>query len=257
MNKNYEVKENFLASIKSDIKNIESFSTLPVELRKDVDFIIETLKVVKENQAYTGHYENCVNQIIKDLKIDKEVSLKLVKFHGFLVCRLPQVFKDDEDVMLAAINSYNYSLVYASKKMKDNKKIVLEAVSRRGDMLEVVSKRLIDDEEVVMAAVKNDGQAIGYAPKLWSNKAIMLEAVKTNMHALQYLGANLIGDKEIALEAYKGNKFSYEYFSKELKKEIIDNNIEDIAAYLESVILVKKLQKELSDSNSSVRKVKI
>jgi hypothetical protein len=252
-----EFKEKFLDSIQESIKNIKSFKNLPMKLKKDPNFIAETLKLVHINEAYVGQYEELVPEIIKELDINKEVALILVKSHGYLLCRLPEHFKDDEDVILEAINSYAFSLNYASKKSKDNKKLALAAVKLKPDMLEVISKRLCEDKEVVLEAVKVDGKAVNYAPNLWSDKEVMLEAAKTNINVLQYLGQDLVGDKEIALAAYKCDKFAYQYFTKELKQEIIDKNIEDIASYLESSILADALQTELIESKIQIKKVKI
>lgn len=257
MNENDEMKENFLSSLRTDIKNMKSFRILSTELKKDPDFIIEILKTLHQNQAYVGQYEDLVSDVIKELTINKEVALKLVNYHGYLICKLPEKFKEDEEVVIAAIHSYPFSIIYTSKEIKDNKKIALEAVKARGDNLESISKRLCEDEEVVLAAVKKDGRSINFAPKLWSNKKVMLEAVKTNHYALQYLGQNLIGDKEIALEAYKCDKFAYDYFPKELKQEIIDNNVEDIISYLKSITLVKELENEMSSHGDIKKKIKI
>lgn len=256
MDTNDEIKEKFIASIKESLKNMmSSFNKLPIELKQDQYFIIETLKIVKENEKYAGQYEDFVPHIIQYLTINKEVALNLVNSHGYLLCRLPERFKDDEEVVLAAIHSYPFALVYASEKSKDNKKLVLEAVKMKPDILEVASSRLCEDEEIALIAVKKDGKAINFVSSvLWSNREIMLEAVKTNMWALQYLGKNLINDKEIALEAYKCDKYAMQYFSEELKNELKDK---DVIPYLKSTFIADQLHKELSESKLQVKKIKI
>ena len=158
------------------------FNYLPKQIREDKEF---TLKALKIN-------DRIANWIDEKFKNDKEIVLEMLKRGETKFYSPYATFKSDREVVLEAVKVDIYGLEYCDDKFKSDKEIVLASVNNRGVTIKHADNALKSDREIAYAAVKDDGWAIEHLPiELQNDKELVLKAIENDWTALKFLSEEL------------------------------------------------------------------
>lgn len=158
------------------------FNYLPKEIREDKEFTLKALKI-----------NDCVaSWIDKKFKNDKEIVLEMLKRGETKFYSPYATFKSDREVVLEAVKVDNYGLDYCDDKFKSDKEIVLASVKNWGVTIKHADNALKSDREVAYAAVNEDGWAIEHLPiELQNDKELVLKAIENDWTALKFVSEEL------------------------------------------------------------------
>jgi hypothetical protein len=113
----------------------------------------------------TGGNTDTFDFISKELKVDKEVALTLVKHCGAALLCLPCIFDTDKELALEAVRRSGCEIIHVNCELQNDRQVVLEAVKNEGEALALVPCKFQRDREVVLCAIKQSGIALIYADK--------------------------------------------------------------------------------------------
>ena len=170
-------------------------------------------------------YSIIFNYLPKEIREDKEFTLKALKINDHVASWIDEKFKNDKEIVLEMLKrgETKFYSPYATI-FKSDREVVLEAVKVDLQALDSCDDKFKSDKEIVLASVKNWGVTIKHADNaLKSDRELAYAAVKEDGWAIEHLPIELQNDKELVLKAIENDWTSLKFVSEELRIEFLKN----------------------------------
>lgn len=169
-------------------------------------------------------YSLIFNYLPKEIREDKEFTLKALKINDNVAYHIDKKFIDDKEIVLEMLKKGVTNFYTSYAKFKSDREVVLEAVKVDLHGLDYCDDKFKSDKEIVLASVKNYGVTIKHADNaLKSDREIAYAAVSEDGWAIQHLPIELQNDKELVLKAIENDWTALKFVSEEVRTEFLKN----------------------------------
>ena len=199
------VSEESIQKALNTLNNLRSLTDLYIKSKQHLPISEEEIKkLFKEHYGFGYQNDPRVYKVIEsNYMIGKKIMLEEIENRNLYGTTYDiieaRIFQDDKDVILKLLQNHNWLIGYASPTLQEDKDVALVVVTQNGNLLKKFPK-FQNDEDVVLAAVGNCGLALEYvSPTLQDVKNIVLIAIKEDSRAIKYASPTLQKDKDVIL----------------------------------------------------------
>lgn len=208
--------------IHPDYKNDKEIALLAVSIFwKNVEWFSFELKDDKEfGLAAVSSHGEAIKYLSERISQDPDIIIAALRTYlDILDEERYHYLTDDKEMALKMVKSHTWVLSKLSQRLREDREVVLESVKKFGNSILDADPLLMNDYEIVINAVKSNGLVIKRLGYFAGVREVALEAVTSNGEAIRYVSRKFIEEREFVFAALHSNYNAVKYVPKHLKDE--------------------------------------